>query len=63
VKRSVGRYLVIAALQAGLKVIATARSLESIRDLEQLGATIFELDLTAPEQIINEFANQAIAVQ
>lgn len=59
----VGHYLVEEALDAGLRVIATARSLESIRDLEKRGATILELDLTADEAIINDFAQKAIAVQ
>lgn len=58
-----GHYLVEEALKAGLRVIATARNLESIKDLEKLGATIFELDLNAPEAIINDFAQKAISVQ
>lgn len=59
----IGHYLVEEALDAGLRVIATARSLESIRDLEKRGATVFELDLTADEGTINDFAQKAIAVQ
>lgn len=60
---STGHYLAEEALEAGLRVIATARDLESIRDLEKRGATIFELDLTADEEVINAFAQKAIAVQ
>lgn len=58
-----GHYLVEEALKAGLLVIATARNLDSIRDLEKLGATILELDLTSSEASITEFAKKAIAVQ
>lgn len=57
-----GHYLVEEALKAGLRVIATARNLESIHDLEKLGAAILELDLTSPEATINDFAKRAIAV-
>ncbi|KAK9897137.1 NAD(P)-binding protein, partial [Cystobasidium minutum MCA 4210] len=57
-----GYYLVEEALDAGLRVIATARDIESIRDHEKRGATILELDLTADEEVIKDFAQKAIAV-
>lgn len=44
-------------------MIATARDIESIRDHEKRGATILELDLTADEEVIKDFAQKAIAVQ
>lgn len=41
--------------QAGFKVIAVARNLEKMKDLEQFGCSIFSLDVTNEESIQNAF--------
>lgn len=57
-----GRHFVHAILDKGDRVIATARNLNSIRDLETLGAAILELDVTASEAVIKSKAREAIAI-
>lgn len=59
-----GRYLTIAALKRGDKVIATARgrSLSKLDDLRTRGADVLELDVTAPLDKLHEIAKKAIAV-
>ncbi|KIJ47758.1 hypothetical protein M422DRAFT_226126 [Sphaerobolus stellatus SS14] len=56
-----GRELTLAALQRGDKVIATARSLGKIKDLEEAGANILELNVTSPLDQLHETAKKAIA--
>ncbi|RFU81913.1 putative oxidoreductase [Trichoderma arundinaceum] len=57
-----GRTFVSQILARGDNVIATARKLESIQDLERIGAKIMQLDVTDDQQILNKIADQAIAV-
>ncbi|KAK7061040.1 hypothetical protein VNI00_000775 [Paramarasmius palmivorus] len=55
-----GRSLALEALSRGLRVIATARRLETIADLEEKGAKTLSLDVTAPAEQLEEFAKKAI---
>lgn len=57
-----GRDLVLAALSHGYRVIATARKLEAIQDLEQEGAAILRLDVTDSPEALEVFAKEALAV-
>jgi 1-acylglycerone phosphate reductase len=50
-KDSIGDYLVQEFLRKGLKVIATARTLDKIKHLQDLGAEIKELDTTSTSSI------------
>jgi len=56
-----GRDLVVAALERGDKVIATARgrSVSKLAELKDLGADVLELDVTAPLDKLQEIAKQA----
>jgi len=58
-----GRALVQALLEQDYRVIATARKLSSIQDLQQAGAAILELDVTVSPEKFVEFAQQAIKIQ
>lgn len=49
-------------LARGDRVIATARKLDSIRDLESAGAKTLQLDVTDNQQNLNKTAEQAIAI-
>jgi NAD(P)-dependent dehydrogenase (short-subunit alcohol dehydrogenase family) len=53
---------VLAALGHGYRVIATARKLEAIRDLEQEGAALLQLDVTDSPEALDAFAREAIGV-
>ncbi|TFK72652.1 NAD(P)-binding protein [Pluteus cervinus] len=59
-----GRDLVLAALDRGEKVIATARgkSLDKLDDLKAKGAYILELDVTDSLDSLKEVAKKAVAV-
>ncbi|KAF9017093.1 NAD(P)-binding protein [Hymenopellis radicata] len=59
----IGRELVLAALERGDHVIATARSasLSNLDDLKALGAKVLELDVTAPLDSLNATAQAAAA--
>ncbi|KAF9445505.1 NAD(P)-binding protein [Macrolepiota fuliginosa MF-IS2] len=59
-----GRYLTIAALNRGDKVIATARarSLTQLDDLKARGAETLELDVTAPIEELKAAAVKAIGI-
>ncbi|KAG6871522.1 hypothetical protein C0993_002890, partial [Termitomyces sp. T159_Od127] len=59
-----GRELVLAALQRGDKVIATARarSLNKLIDLEAEGADILELDVTDTLDNLREVARRAVEI-
>ncbi|KAL4749477.1 hypothetical protein BDW72DRAFT_178127 [Aspergillus terricola var. indicus] len=57
-----GREFVAQLLSRGDKVIATARTLSRISDLEQLGPDVvtLELDVTASQKLLNEKAAESI---
>lgn len=59
----IGRELALAALRRGEKVIATtrARSMPQLDDLKAQGASILELDVTAPLNDLHKVAEKAIA--
>ncbi|KAF9560040.1 short chain dehydrogenase [Agrocybe pediades] len=59
-----GRDLTIAALKRGDKVIATgrARSISKLKNLEEQGANILELDVTSPIETLHEVAKKAVAI-
>lgn len=46
-------------LHRGDKVIATARRIEMLNDLKELGAHVMTLDITAPESVLKEKAEEA----
>ncbi|KAF7316281.1 Short-chain dehydrogenase/reductase family protein [Mycena indigotica] len=48
-----------AALRRGFKVIATARRIETLKPLEELGAIALPLDVAAPPATLVSFAKQA----
>ncbi|KAL0569690.1 hypothetical protein V5O48_012277 [Marasmius crinis-equi] len=58
-----GRELAIAALQRGDQVIATARacSFSKLQDLENRGAKVLALDVTAPLEDLHEITKRALA--
>ncbi|KAJ7625887.1 short-chain dehydrogenase/reductase SDR, partial [Roridomyces roridus] len=58
----IGRELALAALVAGFRVIATARKLESLSDLESKGAKTLALDVTASDEDLAAVAAKAIAI-
>ncbi|KAJ7825509.1 hypothetical protein B0H14DRAFT_2368937 [Mycena olivaceomarginata] len=57
-----GRELALAALSSGFRVIATARHLETLGDLEHRGARVLSLDVTSAAPDLATFAEKAIAV-
>lgn len=57
-----GRDLVLAALSQGYRVIATARKIETIRELQEKGAAVLPLDVTANPEELNAFATAALAI-
>ncbi|KAJ7885409.1 putative short-chain oxidoreductase [Mycena leptocephala] len=57
-----GRELAVAALKSGFRVIATARRVETLAALKQLGANVLTLDITSSETDLAEFAAKAIAI-
>jgi len=59
-----GKELSIALLERGDKVIATARSrsLAKLSELKERGASILELDVTAPLDNLHDVAKKAIAI-
>ncbi|KAL0563019.1 hypothetical protein V5O48_019060 [Marasmius crinis-equi] len=59
-----GRALVTEALASGrsLRVIATARRLETIADLREMGAKTLALDITADQASLRCFAEEAVQV-
>lgn len=63
-RTGIGRYLTIAALKRGDKVIATARgrSISKLDDLREQGADILELDVTAPLDTLNDIAKKAVGI-
>lgn len=63
-RSGIGRYLTIAALNRGDKVIATARkrSLSQLEDLKIRGAETLELDVTAPLEELKTLAAKAVEI-
>ncbi|KAJ7111301.1 putative short-chain oxidoreductase [Mycena epipterygia] len=57
-----GRELALAALSAGLRVIATARRLETLGGLEEKGAKTLKLDVTSSTNELKAFATEAISL-
>ncbi|KAK7038827.1 hypothetical protein VNI00_010457 [Paramarasmius palmivorus] len=57
-----GRELTLAALRRGDKVIATARTVSQISDLEAKGAAVLELDVGAPLDVLQSIAQNAIGI-
>lgn len=57
-----GAEFVKAALSRGDNVIATARNAERIAHLEELGASIMQLDVTASPDELTRKANEAISI-
>lgn len=49
-----GRAFIPAILARGDKVVATARRIESIQDLQQENVRIMQLDVTASQAILND---------
>ncbi len=62
-RSGIGRELVLAALDRGDQVIATARSasLSNLDDLKSFGAKVLELDVTAPLDSLHATARAAAA--
>jgi len=54
-----GRAFAETAISHGHRVIATARKLESIRDLKDKGASALKLDITASREDLKSFAEEA----
>ncbi|KAJ7911818.1 hypothetical protein B0H13DRAFT_2008739, partial [Mycena leptocephala] len=57
-----GRELVLAALTAGLRVIATARRPETLASLQEKGAKTLRLDVTASTEELKQFASEALSL-
>ncbi|THU98260.1 short-chain oxidoreductase [Dendrothele bispora CBS 962.96] len=57
-----GRSIATEALSRGLRVIATARRLEAVSDLDKKGAKTLALDITAAQADLEKFAAKAIAL-
>ncbi|KAJ7911816.1 hypothetical protein B0H13DRAFT_2327951 [Mycena leptocephala] len=55
-----GRELALAALTAGLRVIATARRPETLASLHEKGAKTLRLDVTASTEELKQFASEAL---
>ncbi|OKL62142.1 hypothetical protein UA08_02994 [Talaromyces atroroseus] len=58
----IGRSIVVEALAAGHRVIATGRSASRLTSLEQKGAKVIEIDVNAPAPEIEEFALKALSI-
>lgn len=63
-RSGLGRDLVLAVLERGDKVIATARagSLHKLEDLKEKGADVLELDVTSPVDTLKQQAENAVAI-
>ncbi|KAH7338229.1 hypothetical protein B0J17DRAFT_572170 [Rhizoctonia solani] len=57
-----GREFVLALLNLGQKVIATARNIDRIRDLEEAGAVVLLLDVTWSPDELKDIAATAIGI-
>lgn len=56
-----GHEIVKQLLQRGDNVIATARKIDAIKDLEDLGAAVLELDVTASFVDLQQKVDEAVA--
>lgn len=56
-----GTEFVRAAVARGDKVIATARNVDTIAHLQEIGAVTMQLDVTAPQDELNRKAQEAIS--
>lgn len=54
--------VIVAALSAGLRVIATARRLETLGGLEEKGSKALKLDVTSSTDELKAFANEAVSL-
>lgn len=52
---------IVAALSAGLRVIATARRPETLGSLEEAGAKALKLDVTSSADELKTFASEALS--
>ncbi|KAF8668095.1 short-chain dehydrogenases reductases (SDR) family [Rhizoctonia solani] len=57
-----GRHFALTLLSLGQKVIATARNIDQVRDIEQAGAAVMTVDVTWSPDKLNEVAQNAIKV-
>ncbi|KAI3604517.1 short-chain oxidoreductase [Moniliophthora roreri] len=57
-----GRSLALEALSRGMRVIATARRVETIEDIEKKGAKVLVLDVNATREVLRSFATEAIGI-
>ncbi|KAF9266939.1 putative oxidoreductase,short chain dehydrogenase [Marasmius fiardii PR-910] len=57
-----GRSLALESLARGMRVIATARRLDTIQELRAKGAQTFALDVTAPRDALRELIKETIGV-
>ncbi|TMW66731.1 hypothetical protein Poli38472_014044 [Pythium oligandrum] len=57
-----GRQLAIAARSRGDLVIATARKIETLKDLQDLGCQALALDVTADDAVVNDIVAKAHAL-
>jgi NADP-dependent 3-hydroxy acid dehydrogenase YdfG len=57
-----GEQFVNSILARGDKVIATARSIDNIKHLEQSGVSIFQLDICDSQDILNSKIKEATAI-
>jgi NADP-dependent 3-hydroxy acid dehydrogenase YdfG len=56
-----GKYMALEALSRGHRVIASGRSLARLKEIEQAGGDIVELDVTSPLSEIEKIAKEANA--
>lgn len=57
-----GSQIIKSILQRGDKAIATARNIDSIAELKDLGAATLQLDVSAPAVELNNKVSEAIAI-
>lgn len=57
-----GSELVKEVISRGDKVIATARNLERISHMKDIGAATLQLDVTASQEVLNRKAEEAISI-
>jgi NADP-dependent 3-hydroxy acid dehydrogenase YdfG len=57
-----GEALALEGLSRGLRVIATARKLQSLARLKAAGASVLELDVTWPDARMKDMAKEAFQI-
>ena len=55
-----GKEIVLAALKLGDTVVATARDVNKIKDLEQKGALVRKLDVVSSDEVLKDVAQEVI---